>query len=152
MRDCHHCTKDSRAPLIWGLFTWLLRLNCGSVQPLGSSITRWILYSSRSQQNTSSSCKLSFFYVAAQRYCTSAGYWAERRHGSARVPGHGFFAWRIAHDGFLCTFSNRSAPEPGKWCGPSGQAAWTVHHKQNHIPLDHSPPASQADRRIGPAL
>ncbi len=29
----------------------------------------------------------------------------------------------IPHDGVLCTFSNRSAPDRGKWCGPSGQAA-----------------------------
>ncbi len=28
-----------------------------------------------------------------------------------------------AHDGVLCTFSNRSAPDRGKWCGPSGQLA-----------------------------
>jgi hypothetical protein len=32
----------------------------------------------------------------------------------------------VAHDGFLCTFSNRSAPDGGKWCGPLGQAAWSV--------------------------
>jgi hypothetical protein len=37
----------------------------------------------------------------------------------------------VAHDGVLCTFSNRAAPGRGKWCGPSGQAAWTVHHVQN---------------------
>jgi hypothetical protein len=29
----------------------------------------------------------------------------------------------VAHDGVLCTFSNRSPPDQGKWCGPSGQAA-----------------------------
>ncbi len=29
----------------------------------------------------------------------------------------------IAHDGVLCTFSNKSAPDRGKWCGPSRQAA-----------------------------
>jgi hypothetical protein len=33
----------------------------------------------------------------------------------------------VAHDGVLCTFSNRSAPDRGKWCGPSGKPAWTVH-------------------------
>ncbi len=33
-----------------------------------------------------------------------------------------------AHDGVLCTFSNKSAPDRDKWFGPSGQAAWTVHH------------------------
>ncbi len=36
-----------------------------------------------------------------------------------------------------------SAPHRGKWCGPSGQAAWTVHHVQNHTLLGHSPQASQ---------
>jgi hypothetical protein len=39
-----------------------------------------------------------------------------------------------------------------KWCGPSGQAAWTVHHMQNHTLLGHSPPDSQTGRRVGPAL
>jgi hypothetical protein len=41
----------------------------------------------------------------------------------------------VAHDGVLCTFSNTSAPDQGKWCGPSGQPAWTVHHVQNHTLL-----------------
>ncbi len=49
----------------------------------------------------------------------------ERRHGSSIVPGHAFLA---SHDCVLCTFRNRSAPDRGKWCGPSGQAVWTVHH------------------------
>ena len=40
----------------------------------------------------------------------------------------------VAHDGVLCTFSNRSAPDRAKWCGPSGQVAWTVNHVQNHHP------------------
>jgi hypothetical protein len=54
----------------------------------------------------------------------------------------------VAYGDVLCTFSNRSAPDRGKWCGPSGQAAWTVHHVQNHTLLSHSPPAS----RVGLAL
>jgi hypothetical protein len=58
----------------------------------------------------------------------------------------------VAHDGVTCTFSNRSAPDRDKWCCPSGKAAWTVHHVQNHTLLGHSPPASQAARRVGPAL
>ncbi len=29
----------------------------------------------------------------------------------------------LAHDGVLCTFSNRSASDRGKWCGLSGHAA-----------------------------
>jgi hypothetical protein len=41
----------------------------------------------------------------------------------------------VAHDGVLCTFRNRSAPDWGEWYGPSGQAAWTVHHVQNHTLL-----------------
>ncbi len=44
------------------------------------------------------------------------------------------------HDGVLCTFSNRSVPDRGKWCGSSVQVAWTVHHVQNHTLLGHSPP------------
>ncbi len=58
----------------------------------------------------------------------------------------------VAHDGVLCTFNNRSAPDRDKWCGPSGQAAWTVHHMKNDTLVGHSPPASQAGRRVGPAL
>jgi hypothetical protein len=58
----------------------------------------------------------------------------------------------VAHDSVLSTSSNRSAPDQGKWCGPSGHAAWTVHHVQNHTLRGHSPPAIQAGRRVGPAL
>jgi hypothetical protein len=36
--------------------------------------------------------------------------------------------------------------------GAAGQAAWTVHHVQNHTLLGHSLPASQAGRRVWPAL
>ncbi len=56
----------------------------------------------------------------------------------------------VAHDGVLWTFNNRPAPDRGKWCVQSGQAAWTVHHVQNHTLLGHSPPAIQAGRRGGP--
>ncbi len=62
------------------------------------------------------------------------------------------FLLDVAHGGVLCTFRNRSAPGLNKWCGLSGQAAWTVHQVQNHTLLDYSPPASQAGRRVGPAL
>jgi hypothetical protein len=58
----------------------------------------------------------------------------------------------VAHDGILNTFSNRSATGQDKRCGPPGQAAWTVHHVQNHTLLVHSPPVSQAGGRVGPAL
>jgi hypothetical protein len=58
----------------------------------------------------------------------------------------------VAHEGVLCTFSNISAPDQGKWWGQSGQAAWTAHHVQNHTLLGHSPLANQAGRRVGPAL
>jgi hypothetical protein len=56
----------------------------------------------------------------------------------------------VAHDGVLCTVVI-DHPQ-SKWCGLSGKAAWTVHHVQNHTLLTHSPPASQAGRRVGPAL
>jgi hypothetical protein len=36
--------------------------------------------------------------------------------------------------------------------GSSGQAAWTIHHVQNHTLLGHSPLDSQAVHRVGPAL
>ncbi len=35
-----------------------------------------------------------------------------------------------------------------KQYGPSRQAAWTIHHVQNHTMPGHSPPVSQAGRRI----
>jgi hypothetical protein len=46
----------------------------------------------------------------------------------------------LALDGGLCTFRL----DRGKWCGPSGQAAWTVYLVQNQTLLGHSPPANQA--------
>ncbi len=58
----------------------------------------------------------------------------------------------VAYDDVLCTFSNASAPDRGKGCGPLRQVAWTVHHVQNHTLLGHSPPASHAGRRVGPSL
>jgi hypothetical protein len=56
----------------------------------------------------------------------------------------------VAHEGDLCTFSYRSDTDRGKWWGLEGQAAWTVHHVQNHTLLGHSPPACQALRLVGP--
>jgi hypothetical protein len=50
------------------------------------------------------------------------------------------------------TFNNRSVPDRDKWCGPAGQAAWTVHRVQNYTLLGHFPPASQAVRRVGSVL
>ncbi len=41
----------------------------------------------------------------------------------------------VAHDGVLCTFSNSSAPRRGQVVWPVRQAAWTVHHVQNHTLL-----------------
>jgi hypothetical protein len=61
----------------------------------------------------------------------------------------------VAHGGVLCAFSNGSAPDRGKWCGPSGQAARTVDHVHNHTLLGHFHhfhKASQAGSRLGPAL
>jgi hypothetical protein len=58
----------------------------------------------------------------------------------------------VAHDGVLCTISNRSAPptgasgvRQGKRHGPS------ITYKAPTL-LGHSPPASQAGRRVGAAL
>ncbi len=50
----------------------------------------------------------------------------------------------VAHDGVLCTFSNTSAPD---------QAVWPVRAGgMQDRPSGHSPPASQAGRRVGPVL
>jgi hypothetical protein len=72
----------------------------------------------------------------------------ERRHGPTRVPS----LRDIAHDGVLCTCTNRLAPDRGKSGGPPWQAAWTVRHVQNHTLLGHSPPAIHAGHHVGPAL
>jgi hypothetical protein len=58
----------------------------------------------------------------------------------------------VAHDGVFSTFSNRSVPDRGKWCGLSGQAAWTVHFVRNHTLLEFFPLANQAGRHVGAAL
>jgi hypothetical protein len=58
----------------------------------------------------------------------------------------------VAHDGVLCTFSNRAAPGWGNWCGPSGQAAWTVHHVQNYNLRGLFPLASQRAAVLGSPL
>jgi hypothetical protein len=66
----------------------------------------------------------------------------ERKHGSTRVRSVTSLR-DVAHDSVLCTFSNRSTQHRGKWCGLSGQAAWTVHHVQNHTLPGYSPSAMQ---------
>ncbi len=73
-------------------------------------------------------------------------FWPEGRHGYTRVPCHAFLAWSIAHDGVLCTFSNRSAPDRGMCFGSPGQAEWTVHHVQNRTLLHGSLSSSQPGR------
>ncbi len=57
----------------------------------------------------------------------------------------------VAHDGVLYKFSNRSAPDRDKWCSPSRQAAWTVHHKITPCWVTLLQPA-QAGSRVVPAL
>ncbi len=74
---------------------------------------------------------------------------SERRQGSPRIQGHVPSLRDVAHDGVLCTFSNSSATDRGKRRGPSRQAAWTVHHVQNHTLLGHSPPCSQGAAVLG---
>ncbi len=74
----------------------------------------------------------------------------DTRHGSTRGSGHVLLR-TVAHDTVLCRFSNRSDPDPDKWCGPSGQAAWTVHRVKNHTLLGPPLPI-RVGRRVGPAL
>jgi hypothetical protein len=51
----------------------------------------------------------------------------------------------VAHDGVLCTFSNKIALDGGNWCGPSIMYKITL----CWVTL---PPVSQAGRRVRPAL
>ncbi len=68
-------------------------------------------------------------------------------------PGVNYIEYRampslrdVSHDCVLCTFSIRSDPDRGKWCGSTGQAAWTCpSHKKSH-------PLGSLSRRVGPAL
>ncbi len=69
----------------------------------------------------------------------------------------------VAHDGWLCTFiieQQLQIPSARSWAAliratgtvQKRQAVWPVHHGQNHTLPGHSPPASQAGHRSGPAL
>jgi hypothetical protein len=62
----------------------------------------------------------------------------------------------VAHNGVLCTFSNRSALGPGHvvWGGAfrAGGMDRPSRTKSHPAALDHSPPASQAGRRVESAL
>ncbi len=90
--------------------------------------------------------------MASPRLLLKHTLYSERRHGSTREYQAMPSLRDEAHDGVLCTFSNRLGPDRGKWWFVRPQAAWTVHHVQNHILLGHSPPASHPSRRIGPVL
>jgi hypothetical protein len=60
----------------------------------------------------------------------------------------------VSQDGSLCTFS-KAVDQPQTGLIAVVRQSWRhgpVHHVQNHTPLGHSPPASQAGRRVGPAL
>jgi hypothetical protein len=79
----------------------------------------------------------------------------DQREGMGLLEYHAMPSLRdVAHAGVLLAFRNRSTPDRGKWCSPSGQAAWTVHPVQNHTLRGHSPSARffQAGGRVGPAL
>ncbi len=73
----------------------------------------------------------------------------DKREGMGLLEYQAMPSLRDVLDGVSCTFSKRAAPDQGKWCGPSWQAAWTVQHVQNHTLLGHSPPASQAAAVLG---
>ncbi len=45
-----------------------------------------------------------------------------------------------------------ASPDQGKRYGPSGQAAWTVHHNTNLTRQGYSTPASQAGLRVGSSI
>jgi hypothetical protein len=79
--------------------------------------------------------------------------WRVQRQAMYQREGIGLLEYQalrdVAHYGVLCTFSNWSAPDRGKWCSVSGQAAWIVHHVQNHTLLGHSPSAARRAAVLG---
>ncbi len=88
--------------------------------------------------------------------------WKERRHGSTRVPGHAFIAWpsawrMVAYIYYIKAAGNSIISQLG---AASVRATGVVWRRQavacpsrtkSHLP-GHYPPASQASRRVGPAL
>jgi hypothetical protein len=58
----------------------------------------------------------------------------------------------VAHDGVLCTFSHLVTDQPTSDVVRQGRRHGPSIYVQNHILLGHSPPAYQADRRVGPDL
>ncbi len=86
----------------------------------------------------------------------------ERKHGSPRVSGHAFLASRSSCRMVVCIYYITSAGNSiilqlDSSCQgnrySTEKAGGTAHpsHSKSHLPA-HSPPASQAGRRIGPAL
>jgi hypothetical protein len=82
----------------------------------------------------------------------------ERRQGSTRVSRHAFLAWRISWQMvayiYYCIIQQLETQAVCSWTAPVW-ATGTVQKRQavrpSHLP-GHSPPASQAGRRVGPAL
>jgi hypothetical protein len=60
----------------------------------------------------------------------------------------------VAHDGVLCTFNKRSAPDLSRMVSlvRAGDMDRPSRIKSHPAVPGHSPPASQADHRVGPAL
>ncbi len=55
---------------------------------------------------------------------TAENFWCAHRGSMGLLEYKAMPSLRdVAHDGVLC---NISAPDRCKWCGPSGQAAWTI--------------------------
>ncbi len=97
------------------------------------------------------------FLIILQRYVS------ERRHGSTtRVPGHNIFAWHSLWQMVVCIYYTTAAVNSTQlaagqllsgrpvWNGQAGGTACPSRSK-SHRP-DHSPPACQAGRRVGPAF
>jgi hypothetical protein len=60
----------------------------------------------------------------------------------------------VAHDGALCTFNKRSAPDLSRMVSlplRAGGMDRPSRIKSHPAVPGHSPPAGQADRRVGPA-
>jgi hypothetical protein len=93
-----------------------------------------------------------YYRYATPQRCTYRRHSCHQREGIALLEYQDMPSLRdLAHDGVLCTSSNRSALNRGMWCGQSWQAVWTAYYVQSYTPAG-SLFSSQAGCRDGPAL
>jgi hypothetical protein len=98
------------------------------------------------------------FIIASDELQNLTFFWGGGRGGREQREGIDLLEYQampsfhvIAHDGVFCVHLVIDHPQTGT-SGEIVRAGRMDHHIQNHILLGRSPPASQAGRRVGPAL